>query len=291
MFIPPYRSMNRFLHSMGGLPNWSLGALGLLGVICILIAVSLSGCSLDDDAPVLPELPEREYIVQRGDTLTKIAQREGVTVEALRLRNEPYLVQQFEDTCSRFDDSYRNNPNRKGLYCNERYRDPYKNTLRAGWRLMIPSPEAPGSVMVTVGNIKGKDVVLVIDDSGSMADDVVRVGAYYAQALEEHGKNLTAVVLYADRNARLFRDGERVEFATTGSWENTFGALQKAAEEDPDAIILITDEYGDDWDWDEVGGLPPVTAHCLPENGVFQCEDSLKRLVSETGGSYRSTLW
>ena len=234
---------------------------------------------------------EKTHVVRRGEFLRMIAGNyPGIGWEDVLLRNETYLREQYNLTCPKLSSRYTNRPGRKGSYCNDRFNRPYGNTLRAGWRLLIPSGTAPQSIAAVVAGISGKRVALVIDDSDSMTEDRRAVGQFYTAALRQYGKDLIGVWLYADGHVRHYEAGS-VEFKTDGGIENTRSALEAAAAEKPDAIVLITDEPGDDWgDW-RLPPMPPVYAHCLPNvGGQFECDETLHRLVKHAGGQYISKL-
>lgn len=225
--------------------------------------------------------------VRRGEFIRFIAPQYGINPELVVLANRDFLTKKYDETCAQFPSSKRNRPGRKGLFCNDRYRRPYANTLRPGWTLCIPSEKVPVVVEQIVATTPGHRVALVIDDTGSMSDDRKAVATFYAQALERHGRNIVGIYLYADR--RVNRVTAIGEARVQGDFENTFQALQSAIEEaGPDLVYLITDEPGDDWpaSLDNLG-FPTVVATCLPDTaGYFECERPLKRLASATGGKY-----
>ncbi len=240
--------------------------------------------------------PMQEHEVQKGEWLILIADHYGVGWEAILLANEEFLKAKYDEICPKFPDKIKNKPGRKGLFCNNKYKRPYSNTLMPGWKLKIPPTKAPANISTAVANISGLRVALVIDDTGSMIADRRAVGEFYLAAIKAQGKKVVGVWLYADGHIRRYEGGGVLEMNTSGRVENTHSALQEAAEERPDAIVLITDEPGDDWNWVIAGELPPVVAHCLEErqndghgNG-FTCEANLLRLVGLTKGQYMSGL-
>ncbi len=260
-------------------------------LMAVLIALGfMVGSAAAETQPV-----GKTYRVRRGEVLTTIAVANKVGIDSMMLANESYLRDKYKDVCGELSRSFRKRKadrgTRKGglFYCNDRFKHPYGNTLQPGWTLTVPSDTAPTSVREAVANIKGKRIALVIDDTGSMNDDRRRVGQFYLSALRQYGKRLTHVWLYADGRVRKYNGGN-VEFRTSGGQENTFGALKEASTEKPDAIILITDEPGDDWNWSDVKSLPPVIGHCLADRGIAYCEENLRRLQRETKGVYMSGL-
>lgn len=257
---------------------------GLAGSLALLFGgrlLTAAGTAEAREAAVSPGV----HVVKRGEYLIGIAEKHGVDWEAMMFGNERFLKQKYGEVCGSLSRRYRRRPRGKGHYCNERFFKPYGNTLQPGWKLKIPSKEAPQKIREIVGKIKGNKVAIVIDDSGSMLDDRERVGEFYMAALRHHKKKIAGVWLYADGEVRRYRQGG-VEFRNGGSMENTHGALQEAAGEKPDSIILITDEIGDDWDFEKVHELPPIIAHCLQNVGRYECEETLKRVAKLTEGQY-----
>jgi hypothetical protein len=254
--------------------------------LLIVVALFMVACGSSDREPI--NIGERSnqatHVVRRGDFLKNIAPRyENVGWESILVRNEDFLKSMYERTCG--DRRDRNLPGRRGLFCNDRYNRPYGNTLMPGWELVIPAADAPQEIVDVVRRTEGQKVALVIDDTGSMRDDNRTVALYYDAALRDHGRDIVAVCLYADDDVRCV-DAGNVGFRTVGEVENTWGALQAAADYNPDVIFLITDEAGDDWPrtW-LFKSLPPVVATCLDDGG-FQCEQTLGELVTEFGGEY-----
>lgn len=231
------------------------------------------------------------HIVRRGEFLRLIASRYNVGWEAMLLANERFLQTKYQEVCSDLSRNFRNRRQDRGTrkggqyYCNDRYNRPYGNTLRPGWRLAIPEKTAPTAIAEIVSKIKGDKIALVIDDTGSMSDDRQKVSEFYLAALRQYNKRIVGVWLYADNQVRKYEDGG-IRLLTEGSYENTFGALTIAAREKPDAIILVTDEPGDDWQWSEVSSLPPVIGHCLPDSGTEGCRETIQRLATETRGQF-----
>ena len=225
--------------------------------------------------------------IVRGDWINTIAPKYGVSAELVVLANRDFLTVKYDETCASVPAGKRNRPGRKGLFCNDRYRRPYANTLRPSWTLCIPSQNVPMVVEQVVASMPGHKVALVIDDTGSMSDDRKAVATFYAQALERYGRNIVGIFLYADGHVnRVTAVGEA---QVQGDFENAFEALRTAVEEvGPDLIYLVTDEPGDDWParLDNLG-FPTIVATCLPNaDGHFECEQPLKRLASATGGKY-----
>ncbi len=241
---------------------------------------------------------ETEYRVRRGDNLIAIAKAHQVDWQSMLYANEDYLKQKYEEVCGLLSERFRQrtgNPGRaKGgqMYCNDRYNRPYGNTLRPGWRLAIPTSTAPAAVEQIVSNIKGERIALVIDDTGSMGDKRQETALFYLAALRKFDKKIAGLYLFAGHEVRKYEAGGvktltdiQKMMETRGSRENTHQALREAATERPDTIILVSDEPGDDWSWDEVSKLPPVIAHCLPSL-AGDCRPNLQRLARVTRGQY-----
>jgi len=226
------------------------------------------------------------YTVKRGDFLRKIAQEHGVEWEAMLLVNEEYLKAKYEEVCVNGQVRLKHS-----LFCNDKYKRPYGNTLSPGWEIKIPANSAPQNVNQAVAQIQGKRVALVIDDSGSIGNDRKMVSEWYLAAFKTHGKEIIGVWLYSDGHIRHYTQAAEVVLRAAGSYENTYSALRAAAQEKPDSIVLVTDEPGDDWgNWSGVESLPPVVAHCLPDPLHMSCEANLKRLAAATHGQYMMGL-
>ncbi len=244
---------------------------------------------------VVPANRPQTHRVRRGENLTEIADRYKIGVESMMLANERYLQGRYKTACDDLSRNFRNRRRDRGtsggglFYCNDRFRRPYGNTLQSGWRLAVPSGISSQSVSEAVSRIRGNRIALVIDDSGSMTNDRERVAQFYLAALRQYGKRLTHVWLYADGKVRRY-EGGNVEFLTSGTYENTYGALTAAAQEHPDAIVLVTDEPGDDWNWQGATGLPPVVGHCLADQGRTECAGTLRQLARVTQGQYLTGL-
>ncbi|MBX4204955.1 MAG: LysM peptidoglycan-binding domain-containing protein [Candidatus Doudnabacteria bacterium] len=261
----------------------------------VLMSLLLMGmCSRKETPqPNVPNpAPQAHHVVRRGEFLKSIApQYRNVSWESILLANEPYLKGKYLETCEPFSASYTNNSRRRGLFCNDRFHRPYGNTLKPGWTLAIPAGTAPQDVEQTVKDYtdSGDDVSIVIDDSGSMAEDRRTVAQFYLAALQKHGRNIEAVYLYVDGSVRRLEVPKDIEseMHTSGNIENTYEALRTAAGDRPDKIILITDEPGDDWPAD-FGGmkLPPVIATCLADHGYHACESTLMKVAKVTHGKY-----
>lgn len=225
------------------------------------------------------------HTVARGEYIVSIAASLGVPWESIVLANEATLKNNTEKYCAGKSERYKNRSSRRGHFCNYRIVDKdgkplvFANTLMPGDVLMIPSTSAPAQIQQAIANVKGNQIVVVIDDTGSMTDDRERVAAWYMQAVRNSGKQITKVILYADGYVRELEAGE-VTFRTTGNFENTRSALERAATYRPDAIVLVSDEPGDDWKGFIGMKLPPVIAHSLDP-----CADAnLASVAHMTGG-------
>jgi hypothetical protein len=233
-----------------------------------------------------PLQQQQQHVVKKGQFLFWIAGRYNVDPEALLLANEEFLKSQYEEVCGRLSKKYRTRSTRRGLFCNDRLNRPYGNTLLPGNVLTIPSTVTDEVVSAVVESFEpGSSVALVIDDTGSMTDNRKQVADLYMASMREFGSNLKGIWLYADDQIRYFQGGN-VKFRNMGNTENTLGALKEASKADVDYIILISDEKGDDFTWnEEINKLPKVIAHCLESS---ECEGNFRRLATETGGRYMS---
>lgn len=231
-----------------------------------------------------PDAQPPSYVVKEGDFLIQIGKSNGVSWQEIMILNEQFLKEKYEDICSK--------RKARRWYCNDAQARPYGNTLWPSWTLRLPSKVVPKTISEAVSAIVGKNIAIVIDDSGSMNDDRAAVAALYTSAIREQGRTIAGVWLYADGSVRHYTETAAVEFYTAGKYENTWGALQEAAKSKPDAIILVTDEPGNDWPLGNPasitrGTIPPVVAHCLPNHhGLRTCERTLRALVGAVGGSY-----
>lgn len=269
---------------------WVVGSAVALFVFAALL---VRGCS-GDGTPIVKQqkIPTRgEHVVSRGEFLNYIADNYRVHRATMLLANEEYLKAEYDRICGDKPSAYRNNPRRRGLFCNDQYRRPYGNTLVPGMRLLIPIASAPLQIQEVVAKSTGQEVALVIDETGSMGNDIATVSNFYSAALYDQEKELIGIWLYSDGQIRKVDPAGFVEdYNPGGQRENTYGALKAAADVNPDTIVLVTDEPGDDWPWLWRWGrplfLPKVVATCLPDQGSFLCEDSLKRLAAKTGGEY-----
>lgn len=261
--------------------------------LCTAIALICSGCTDktgSTSGTITSPPPQAIHTVKSGEFLVAIANKyQNVGWEEILLANESFLKTKYDEVCGKKSQSYRSRPSRRGLFCNDRYRRPYGNTLMPGWQLIIPAGTAPPEIEDVVSQSTGHQIAIVIDDTGSMGNDIQTVSQFYAAAVRKHGKEIIGIWLYADGQVRRYEANGTVSFQRAGGHENTYGALKAAAQAQPDTIILVTDEPGDDWRW-PVGvgtmGLPPVVATCLPENGTYECAGNLQRLVKEVGGKY-----
>jgi hypothetical protein len=231
------------------------------------------------------------HSVRRGEFLKSIALQHGVWWEEILLANERFLRAKYDEVCADF--KRRNVPGRKGLFCNDRYNRPYGNTLLPGWTINVPLMDAPEPINAAVVRT-GERVAIVIDDTGSMQEDRSIVAQLYLAALRQHGRTLVGVWMYADGEVREYDAGSvrtwtreqlQQELQTAGNVENTYGALRMAKRANPDSIILITDEPGDDWP-STIQFDVPVVATCLPDRGNYTCEGTLQDLARNSGGQY-----
>ena len=228
------------------------------------------------------------YVVQKGDFLVKIGGQLNVPWEAIFLENEIALGERARERCGKLSDRYTQSAKRKGHYCNELLTFNGKpmvapNSLQPGDVLVIPNvTTAPAAVSQAVGAIAGDEIVIVIDDSGSMSDERQMVSSWYMGEIKRSGKKVTKVILYADGYVRELDPQGGLNLDTTGSVENTRSALETAARHRPDAIVLVSDEPGDDWDGFRGLKLPPVVAHSLEASA----DANLAEVARLTGGTF-----
>lgn len=234
-----------------------------------------------------------EHTVQAGEYIISIATQYGVPWESVVLANENKLLANTQTYCASKSDSYTHNRGRRGHFCNflafDKNGKPlvHANTLMPGDVLKIPSNTAPEQIQETVNAISGERVVVVIDETGSMAgddgvDDRSRVSAWYLQAIKNADKKIVKVIMFAEGSLREL-DASAMEFHARGGYENTRHALEHATNKyKPDAIVLVTDEPGDDWaNWQSLH-LPPVIAHSLSRVS----DQMMRELASFTHGQF-----
>jgi hypothetical protein len=238
-----------------------------------------------------------EYTIKRGDTLRKIVQQQNVgrehpfTVDELLIAN-PELLQRSLENCASKSDAYRTSATRTGYFCNEVRPGKYEvgaNSIVAGWKVRIPSASAPVEVAATIASVPGRRIALVVDATGSMSGNIGLLADQYRSAIRQHGKEVVGVWLFADGKVWTVRaENFLSEYKTGGGIENTYAALVEANRLRPDAIMLFTDEPGDDWPMDGRFAIAaPVFAHCLPQHGgaVHTCGPTLQKLVRAVPGS------
>lgn len=272
-----------------------------ISLVLLLVMFSLSGCSGSPIEtgiqPMAAAAPagSTQYVVQKGDYIVKIGADLGVPWESIFLANEQALSDRAEARCGKLSPGYTNSRKRKGHYCNERLTFNGKemvgpNSLQPGDALVIPSAvasAAPTNITSAVDSIKGDSVVLVIDDTGSMSEDRRTVSTWYMAQIAGRGKRVVKVILYADGYVRELDPKGQIDMNTTGNMENTRSALETAASYKPDAIVLVTDEPGDDWNgFSGIESLPPVVAHSLDSTS----NANLREVARRTGGTFVSGI-
>lgn len=226
------------------------------------------------------------HTVVAGDYIIKIAWDYKVPWQAVAVANEAALARLNAERCADLSDRYTNRRGRRGHYCNELVVIGGKpmvhlNSLQPGDKIVVPLTSHP-VVDSVVNAIPGSSIAIVIDDTGSMNDDRVEVGAWYIRASGQFQRDIKTVVLYADGHVQEFTSTGEVTFSTSGNLENTRHALETAAASHPSAIVLVSDEPGDDWgNWD-LTGLPPVYVHSLEEGA----HENLRRVATTTGGQF-----
>lgn len=265
------------------------GAIRLIWIFAILLALIpvlfmlLRESNSQSSAPPEPVL----YTVKKGDFIIKIAEKYNVAWESIVLMNETSLRENAERRCADKPETYKNNPHRRGHYCNTRVLDAhgqplvYANTLQPGDVLKIPPKIAERDIRVALSRIHGNRIVVVIDDTGSMNDDRERVSAAYFEAIRGIGKQITRVLVFSEDQVREL-DIEHPVFYTMGNHENTRAAIERAQAFDPDAIVLVTDEPGDDWGDLSTLRSVRVIAHSLNP----MADEMLRRVSNQTGGAF-----
>lgn len=234
-----------------------------------------------------------EHTVLAGEYIISIAAMYGVPWESVVLTNENKLMANTQAYCANKPDSYTHKRGRRGHFCNFLVFDEkgkplvHANTLMPGDVLKIPSNTAPEQIQETVNAVSGERIVVVIDETGSMAgddgvDDRARVSSWYLQAIQNADKKIVKVIMFAEGSLREL-DASAMEFHARGGFENTRHALEHAANKyKPDAIVLVTDEPGDDWaNWQSLR-LPPVIAHSLSRGS----DQMMRELASFTHGQF-----
>ncbi len=266
----------------------ALAVLALLAVICALPFMGED--ETDNDIVVdaaQTQSQEIEYIVQPGDSIiSTIAPKHNVPWEAIAVVNESELARVNAERCAKLSERYTDNRSRRGHYCNKTVVVGGKpmvdlNSLQPGDKLRIPLTRHP-VVDQVIAAIPGRSIAIVIDDTGSMGNDLAQVSAWYMRASHELGKDIVTVVLYADGNVRQFKSTGEVTFAVTGDFENTRNGLEVAAAAKPDAIVLVSDEPGDDWNGFKDLKLPPVYTHSLDTTS----HENLRHVATVTGGQF-----
>lgn len=273
-------------------------ALGVVGVLLAMLVVGGAALLSNDDSgnggtstagvTQPPPAPKKTHVVRKGDYLVKIGQEIGVPWEAIFLENEAALAERAEERCSKLSDRYTNNSRRRGHYCNERLKLNGKpmvapNSLQPGDTLVIPDVQnVPTAVSQAVAAVAGDEIVLVVDDTGSMSEDRQTVSAWYMAEVKNSGKRVTKVILYSDGYVRELDPSGTLELNTLGSIENTRHALETAAGYHPDAVVLVSDEPGDDWNGFRGLKLPPVVAHSLDQSA----DANLREVARLSGGTF-----
>lgn len=268
----------------------TLAVLALVIGICSSTLPFMGEDETDNDIVVdaaQTEKQEIEYEVQPGDSIiSTIAPKHNVPWEAIAVVNESELARVNAERCAQLSKGYTNSRSRKGHYCNQTVVVSGKpmvdlNSLQPGDKLRIPLTRHP-VVDQVIAAIPGRSIAIVIDDTGSMSNDRAQVSAWYMRASHEIGKDILTVVLFADGNVRQFKSTGEVTFAVTGNFENTRNGLEIAAAAKPDAIVLVSDEPGDDWNGFKDLTFPPVYAHSLDGSS----HENLRRVASATGGQF-----
>jgi hypothetical protein len=229
-----------------------------------------------------------EYRVQSGDFLIKIAADHATPWQSVLVLNEGVLADLADERCGKLRGRYTKSKRRKGYYCNEMLsyqgkRIVHANSLKPGDMIRFLKEAAPVSISEAVAAVSGKNIVVVVDDTGSMSDNRQQVTAWYLNVIEKSGKEIRKVILFADGEVRELNAG-KVEFQTVGEVENTRAALERAMTYNPDAIVLVSDEPGDDWRGFKDLKLVPVIAHSIDRSA----DDNLRHVAKLSGGQFVS---
>lgn len=276
----------------------------VLFIIIISIFFSTTFTSFAQDSLQIQEI--KTHTVVRGDTLIGLGEQYGIPWEYIFTLNETLLAEKYPVTCKGF----KKPGDKKYYFCNDSLIKQPAHTLKPGWVLELPQkvvtptpPPAPElqvasliavsstpsetTIQEVVEQVKTKKVAIVIDDTGSIENNRELIGRFYVQEIEKYQKgNVLGVYLYADEGVRKCSPNDNIRFETNGMYENTYDALLTASQEKPDAIILITDEPGDDWNWNAVKQLPPIYAHCITDEEDYNsCEKNLRLLSNTVPGS------
>lgn len=233
-----------------------------------------------------------EYIVQKGDSIEGVARKFDLVPKELFKANEKAL-QEAAATCR---------PSRRsGYFCNSRRANTtwsmIANTLPLGQKLTIPgggyvyggsiptiNPAMSAAVAEMIADPTKKRVAIIVDETGSMGGNALALLRLYRETVRAHAdKTITGVWLFRDGQVRRVEpDAFEAQYKPQGYVENTYASLLDAQKSNPDILVLITDEPGDDWpaDW-KLKLTSAVIAHCLPEGGrkgEFSCRHTLKAL-------------
>lgn len=264
-----------------------IGTIVGIFVLAFMLALVLwpSGDGAIEVDPADTQHNEVTHVVQSGEYLIAIAKEHQVPWQAVATRNQTDLDQLANERCEKLSERYRNRTN-GGHYCAEQLvyqgRKMYGlNSLQPGDKVIIPLTSHP-VVDSVMQSIPGQSIAIVVDDTGSMGNDISEVSAWYMRATGQFGKDIATVVLYADGFTREYESTGQVQFRTTGSVETTRAALEQAAASNPDAIVLVSDEPGDDWKGFRGLDLPPVYSHSLEE----ESHDNLRKVSRKTGGEF-----
>ncbi len=267
------------------------GRAGVIAVMLALLCIFLLPLEDTGDNDIIVDsadtvTEEIVHTVVQGDSIIgTIAPAYGVQWQAIALVNEQQLANVNAERCGKLSKRYTQNARRRGHYCKSLMVDGRQmmdlNSLQPGDTLRIPLTTHP-VVDEVIASIPGSSIAIVIDDTGSMMNDRAQVSAWYMRSAQELGKSLTTVILYADGHVREFSNTGGVTFTTTGNMENTRHALEVAASSNPSAIVLVSDEPGDDWNEFEGLNLPPVYAHSL--DGISH--ENLRHVAELSGGAF-----
>lgn len=245
---------------------------------------------MDSTVPI--KAPEFiDHTIKPGEYIITVAAKYGVPWQSVVEANFAMLTDRarLDKLCGNLSAKYRRSAGRRGHFCNElvvvggqRMLGP--NTLQVGEVIRVPTVMTPPEVQASVARIPGTRVVIVVDDTGSMQDDHRTVMQWYIQAAQS--KNVVRVLTYADNHVRVYDNAGGVQFQTVGQIENTRAALERAMDFNPDMIVLVTDEPGDDWRNFKNLKLAPVIAHSLHPDA----DGNLRTVARITGGNFLKTL-
>ena len=106
------------------------------------------------------------YTVKQGEFLIALAQKLGVSWEAVWVLNRDALSENTKKHCAKYSEKYTHRAGRKGHFCNfmiyNGASEPlvYANTLKAGDQLLIPPKTAFIDIQGAVDTVVSKNIVI-----------------------------------------------------------------------------------------------------------------------------------